>query len=173
LARAGGRLVKLVGGAGAALGVKVATGFVVAAVAATAAAAASEVASTGSVNPAEWGQHVREQVATCKFELAEGRGGIGPCVSTFAKQQGAAASATHHASPPRGSAHGGAPADAADKSKDKNESSDHGGAAKDNSSKSHDDASGKDKNPEPRTSSDREPTDPPLVVHTWLPPPPP
>lgn len=46
------------GGAGAALGVKVLTGFAVAAFAAAAAGAVTEVAVTHSLNPADWGQQV-------------------------------------------------------------------------------------------------------------------
>ena len=54
---------KVLGGAGAALGVKAMTGFAIAAMAATAAAgAASEVAITGSFNPADWGHQARHQV---------------------------------------------------------------------------------------------------------------
>lgn len=87
---------KLLGGAGAALGVKIVTGLAVAALAATAAVAATEVAVTGSINPANWGQQVKEQVADCKeAALAAGRHGIGECVSDFAKKHGDAVSDTH------------------------------------------------------------------------------
>ena len=51
----GGTMKRLLGGAGAALGVKILTGFAVAAAAATFAAAATEVAITGSINPLNWG----------------------------------------------------------------------------------------------------------------------
>ena len=84
---------KLLGGAGAALGVKILTGFAVAAAAATFAAAATEVAITGSVNPANWGQQVVTQVNACKASAARlGVHGIGQCVSQFAKQHGDAVS---------------------------------------------------------------------------------
>ena len=53
---------KLLGGVGAAIGVKLLTGIAVAAAAVTVAAAATEVASTGSINPADWGQQVSQQV---------------------------------------------------------------------------------------------------------------
>ena len=80
---------KLLGGAGAALGVKILTGFAVAAAAATFAAAATEVAITGSVNPANWGQQVVTQVNACKASAARlGVHGIGQCVSQFAQQHG-------------------------------------------------------------------------------------
>jgi hypothetical protein len=89
----GGSMKKLLGGAGAALGVKILTGFAVAAAAATFAAAATEVAITGSVNPANWGQQVVTQVNACKASAARlGVHGIGQCVSQFAKQHGDAVS---------------------------------------------------------------------------------
>ena len=84
---------RLLGGAGAALGVKIVTGFAVAALAATAAVAATEVALTGSVNPTNWGQQVKEEVADCKASAARlGVHGIGQCVSSFARQHGDATS---------------------------------------------------------------------------------
>jgi hypothetical protein len=90
----GGSMKKLLGGAGAALGVKILTGFAVAAMAATAAVAATEVAITGSVNPANWGQQVTTQVNACKASAARlGVHGIGQCVSQFAEQHGDAVSA--------------------------------------------------------------------------------
>ncbi len=80
---------RLFGGAGAALGVKLLTGIAVAASAAVVAGAATEVALTGSVNPANWGQNVTQAVQTCKDTLrASGTRGIGPCVSAIAKQHG-------------------------------------------------------------------------------------
>jgi hypothetical protein len=85
----GETMKKLLGGAGAALGVKILTGFAVAAMAATAAVAATEVAITGSVNPANWGQQVTTQVNACKASAARlGVHGIGQCVSQFAQQRG-------------------------------------------------------------------------------------
>jgi hypothetical protein len=49
---------RLLGGAGAALGVKVLTGFALAAFAAAAAGAATEAVVTRSLNPVHWGQQV-------------------------------------------------------------------------------------------------------------------
>ncbi len=72
---------RLLGGAGAALGLKLATGFAVAAFAAAGAVATTEVAITGSLNPADWGQQVKTTVADCKAKLAAGQHGIGDCVS--------------------------------------------------------------------------------------------
>jgi hypothetical protein len=80
---------RLLGGAGAALGVKVLTGFAVAAFAAAAAGAATEVAVTGSLNPTDWGPQVHQTVQTCKDQLrASGTRGIGACVSAIASQHG-------------------------------------------------------------------------------------
>ena len=93
---------RLVGGAGAAIGLKVLTGFAVAAFAAVAAGAATEVAVTGSLNPADWGQQVTQTVQTCKDTLrASGTRGIGPCVSAIAKQHGEQVSDSHQASKAR------------------------------------------------------------------------
>src|ERR1700730_5388749 len=84
---------RLLGGAGAALGVKVLTGFALAAFAAAAAGAVTEVAVTGSLNPATWGHQVHQTVQTCKDTLrASGTRGIGPCVSAIASQRGQQAS---------------------------------------------------------------------------------
>jgi hypothetical protein len=91
-------LRKILSGAGAALVVKVLTGVAVAAFAATAAGAAAEATITGSLNPADWGQQVKHQVAVCKADLATGEHGIGACVSAFAKQHGKLVSAEHRAS---------------------------------------------------------------------------
>ena len=77
---------KIVGGAGAALTIKVLSGVAVAAAAVTVAGAAS----TGSLNPSVWGQKVQQQVQTCKDQLNEGQHGIGDCVSGFANQHGQA-----------------------------------------------------------------------------------
>ena len=71
-----------------ALAVKAATGFAVAAVAILAAAAVTEAAITGSADPANWGQQVRQQVIACKAALATGEHGIGQCVSAFASRHG-------------------------------------------------------------------------------------
>ena len=82
---------KLLGGAGAALGLKVLTGVAAAAAAITVAGAATEIATTGTVNPQDWGNQVSRQVQTCKDTLRDsGTRGIGQCVSEFAKHHGAA-----------------------------------------------------------------------------------
>ena len=84
---------RLLGGAGAAIGVKILTGFAVAAAAATFAIAAGAVAITGSVNPLNWGRQVTTQGADCKAGGAlMDVHGIGPCVASFARQHGAAVS---------------------------------------------------------------------------------
>lgn len=89
----GGSLKKVLGGAGAAIGVKVLTGFAVAAAAATFAVAAGEVAKTGSVNPLNWGQQVKQQVADCKASAARlGAHAIGQCVAPSAQKSGEAVS---------------------------------------------------------------------------------
>jgi len=87
---------KLLSGAGAALAAKIATGFAVAAIASTAAVAATEISLTGSANPANWGQQVKQTVETCKETLrASGTRGIGQCVSAFASQHGKTESGDH------------------------------------------------------------------------------
>jgi hypothetical protein len=89
-----GAFKTLMGGAGAALTAKVLTGVVAAAAAVSVAGAVT----TGSLNPADWGQQVSQQVETCKSKLAAGQHGIGDCVSDFANQHGAmvASTARHH-----------------------------------------------------------------------------
>lgn len=150
---------KLLGGVGAAIGVKLLTGIAVAAAAVTVAAAATEVASTGSINPADWGQQVSQQVQTCKDTLrASGTRGIGQCVSQFANQHGQAVSSTH-ASDARGhsqgngnangSANGNGNGNANGHSKDKTNGTGNGNG----SSSSHN----------PHASTAGEPTDQPLV----------
>jgi hypothetical protein len=52
------------------------------------AAAVTEAAITGSADPANWGQQVRQQVIACKAALETGEHGIGKCVSAFASQHG-------------------------------------------------------------------------------------
>jgi hypothetical protein len=79
---------RLLNGGGAAIVVKAATGFAVAAIAMVAAAAVTEAAITGSADPSNWGRLVTQQVATCKAALQTGEHGIGQCVSAFAKQHG-------------------------------------------------------------------------------------
>lgn len=142
---------KLLGGAGAAIGLKIATGFAVAAMAATAAVAATEVAITGSVNPANWGQQVTQQVADCKASAARlGVHGIGQCVSQFANQHGKAVSDAHKASAARENGNG----HANDKSKDK----------------PHGQGPSKSQSTQPSTSADREPTDQPNTLVVSIPP---
>ena len=141
----------LLGGAGAAIGLKIATGFAVAAMAATAAVAATEVAITGSMNPANWGQQVRQQVADCKASAARlGVHGIGQCVSQFANQHGKAVSDAHKASAARENGNGNANV----KSKDKP----HGGGPS------------KSQSTPPSTSADREPSDQPNTLAVSIPP---
>jgi hypothetical protein len=85
----GGSMKKLLGGAGAAIGVKILTGIAVAAAATTFAVAATEVAITGSVNPTNWGQQVTNQVNACKASAERlGVHGIGQCVASFARTHG-------------------------------------------------------------------------------------
>lgn len=87
---------KLLGGAGAAVGLKVLSGFAVAAAAATFAVAATEVATTGSLNPLNWGQQVTQQVNACKASAERlGVHGIGQCVASFARTHGKTVSASH------------------------------------------------------------------------------
>jgi len=106
----------LLGGAGAALTVKVLTGVAVAAAAVTVAGAAT----TGSLNPADWGQQVTQQVADCKKQLADGQHGIGACVSSFASQHGsdvASAARQHGNANGNGNGKGNANGHAKDKNK--------------------------------------------------------
>jgi hypothetical protein len=85
----GGSMKRLLGGAGAAIGVKILTGIAVAAAATTFAVAATEVAITGSVNPTNWGQQVVTQVNACKASAERlGVHGIGQCVASFARTHG-------------------------------------------------------------------------------------
>jgi hypothetical protein len=99
---------RLFGGAGAALAAKLLTGFAVAALAVGAAGAAGEVAVTGSLNPQDWGQQVKQQVESCKTSLrASGVRGIGECVSDFAQQHGQLVSGEHRNSDARSHANNG------------------------------------------------------------------
>jgi hypothetical protein len=91
----GGIAKRLLGGAGVAVGLKLATGFAIAAFAAAGITATTEVAVTGSLNPADWGQQVKSTVADCKAKLAGGQHGIGDCVSDFATQHGDLVSKQH------------------------------------------------------------------------------
>jgi hypothetical protein len=84
----GGIMKRLLGGVGAALSLKLLTGIAVAASAVVLAGAATEVAVTGSLNPANWGQQVKQQVSDCKASAARlGVHGIGECVSDFASSK--------------------------------------------------------------------------------------
>lgn len=97
---------RLFGGAGAALGAKLLTGFAVAALAVAGAGVTTEVATTGSLDPTVWGQQVKEQVQDCKDTLrASGVRGIGKCVSAFAKTHGPSQSAGHRNSDARSNDH--------------------------------------------------------------------
>jgi hypothetical protein len=84
----------LVGGAGAALAMKLVSGVAVAAAAVTVAGASA----TGSLDPTVWGQQVSQRVQQCQDTLADGKHGIGDCVSAFAKTHGpgVASDARHH-----------------------------------------------------------------------------
>ena len=108
-----GPMKTLLGGAGAALAVKVLSGVAVAAAAVTVAGAAT----TGSLNPTvwgnQWGQQVKQQVDTCKDQLAQGQHGIGECVSSFANQHGRAVASSARQ-------HGNGSGDGSSKSKDNN-----------------------------------------------------
>jgi hypothetical protein len=88
------RVRALVGGAGAALTLKVLTG----AVAAAAAVTVAGVATTGSFNPGVWGTTVTQTVTDCKAKLSDGQHGIGDCVSNIANTHGqaVASDARHH-----------------------------------------------------------------------------
>ena len=116
-AQARGATRALLGGAGAALTLKLLTGVAVAAAAVTVAGAAT----TGSLNPSDWGQKVTQQVADCKKKLADGQHGIGDCVSSFATQHGpavASAARQHGDGNGNANANGNANGHAKDKSKD-------------------------------------------------------
>jgi hypothetical protein len=100
----------LVGGAGAALAMKLVSGVAVAAAAVTVAGASA----TGSLDPTVWGQQVSQRVQQCKDTLADGKHGIGDCVSAFARTHGpGVASNARHQGNGNGAgnsnAHGGNP----------------------------------------------------------------
>jgi hypothetical protein len=84
--------------------------FALAATATVALAAAgigAKTATTGNPNPLNWGSQVTQQVEKCKQTLPTGEHGIGPCVSTFAKQHGDTTSDQHSQSQPGGDAENG------------------------------------------------------------------
>jgi hypothetical protein len=148
----GGRMKKLLGGAGAAIGVKILTGLAVAAAAATIAAAATEVAITGSVNPTNWGQQVKQQVDACKASAERlGVHGIGKCVASFARQHGDEVSDSHS-------------------KKDKSDKSNHENGNGKDKSKTHGQGSDKSQGSRPSIATAGEPTDPANPVHTSIPP---
>ena len=95
------KLRTIAGGASALLTVKVLTTVVVAAAAVSVAGAAT----SGSLNPANWGRQVQHRVTECKAELGSSQHGIGDCVSPFASQQGPA---TSTAAPQQGTTNGNA-----------------------------------------------------------------
>lgn len=95
------KLRTIAGGASAVLTVKVLTTVVVAAAAVSVAGAAT----SGSLNPANWGRQVEHRVTECKGELGSSQHGIGDCVSPFASQQGPA---TSTAAPQQGTTGGNA-----------------------------------------------------------------
>jgi len=64
-------------------------------VALAAAGIGAKTATTGNPNPLSWGSQVTQQVEKCKQSLPTGQHGIGPCVSSFAKQHGDATSDQH------------------------------------------------------------------------------
>ena len=144
----------LVGGAGAAVTLKFLSGAVAAAAAVTVAGAAT----TGSLNPADWGQQVSAQVQACKDKLADGQHGIGDCVSAFASQHGAlvASDARHHG---QGNGNGAGPANAHGNNPNAN---DH---AKDKSK------GRSDVDPKGSSAGEHEPADP--AMHPSVTPPPP
>jgi hypothetical protein len=107
VATSGGTMKRILGGTGVAIGLKIMTGIAAAAAAIVVAGAGTEIATTGSLNPQDWGPQVVQQVQTCKDSLrASGTRGIGQCVSAFAKQHGKAVSAAHRASGARENGNG-------------------------------------------------------------------
>ena len=97
----GSKLVMIKSSLLAALGTKAAVGGVAVALAAGTAAAAT--ASTGSVSPVSWGQHVVQAVQGCKQEVRVGAASaprnVGVCVSAIASQHGAEERARHGQGP--------------------------------------------------------------------------
>ena len=147
---------RLLGGAGAAIGIKILTGIAVAAAATTFAVAATEVAITGSVNPANWGQQVTKQVDACKASAERlGVHGIGQCVASFARTHGDTVSDSHAKN---------------DKTKTGvtgNGSANPNANAKD---KTHGQPTDKSQGSRPSIATAGEPTDPAITVHTSIPP---
>jgi len=145
---------KLLGGAGAAIGVKILTGIAVAAAATTFAVAATEVAITGSANPANWGQQVTTQVNACKASAERlGVHGIGQCVASFARTHGDTVS---NGQPKNG------------KTKTKTGVTGNGSPNPNANAKPKTNGQGSSK--KPTTATTGEPTDPAIIVHTSIPP---
>jgi len=84
--RTGGQAILTRSSIPAALGAKALVGGAVVALA----AGTAGTVMTGSVNPANWGQHVSEAVETCAKDVNVGR-----CVSAFAQEHGEAVRAQH------------------------------------------------------------------------------
>jgi hypothetical protein len=151
----GGSMKRLLGGAGAAIGLKILTGIAVAAAATTIAVATTEVVVTGSPNPTNWGQQVKKQVIACKTSAEQlGQHGIGQCVSSFAQKHGDTVSDT----PPSndktktGVTGNGSPNPNANaKNKNGNGSANGQGSGK-----------------KPTTATTGEPFDPAIIVHTSI-----
>lgn len=61
--------------------------------AAVGATGAGEAAITGSVNPADWGQRLVQQIQSCSTELMSGSANAGACVSSFTRNAAAPAPA--------------------------------------------------------------------------------
>jgi hypothetical protein len=142
---------RLLGGAGAAIGIKILTGIAVAAAATTFAVAATEVAITGSVNPANWGQQVTKQVDACKASAERlGVHGIGQCVASFARTHGDTVSDSHP----------------------KNDKTKTGvtGNGSSNPNANAKNKNGQGSGKKPTTATTGEPIDPAIIVHTSIPP---
>jgi hypothetical protein len=142
---------RLLGGAGAAIGIKILTGIAVAAAATTFAVAATEVAITGSVNPANWGQQVTKQVDACKASAERlGVHGIGQCVASFARTHGDTVSDSHA----------------------KNDKTKTGvtGNGSPNPNANAKNKNGQGSGKKPTTATTGEPIDPAIIVHTSIPP---
>jgi len=148
----GGSMKKLLGGAGAAIGVKILTGIAVAAAATTFAVAATEVAITGSVNPTNWGQQVTTVVNECKASAARlGVHGIGQCVSSFARTHGDTVSDSHAKN-------------------DKTKTGVTGNGSPNPNANAKPKTNGQGNSKKPSVATTGEPTDPAPIVHTSIPP---
>lgn len=97
LAATAGRSASLVSTIVAAASTKTAAGLAAAVLVAGGGTVAA-ASATGSTNPDVWGQAVRAAVTTCRAQLHPGEHGVGPCVSSFARQNGAEEKREHAAS---------------------------------------------------------------------------